>query len=296
MLQSIKNKLQTYLDVIIPQQIDNNVQFSERIKNRHKIFWKALYAERVRNKTMLATDSMRKWKNVKNWQRKLSNKFNSREFAKKHGCKVAELYWKGRNCNSIDFDNLPDQYVIRPTMGHSLGLVFLINNSTNLMDGKRYSKEDIRQVLAKALYENEKLEFLIEEFLKTEDGMYQIPADYKFYMFNGQIASIQVINRLNSSEASNSWYDENWNPMMNLTSNYSRGTVQKSPECLTEMIEYARKLSKAYEIFVRIDFYATDKGAVFGEFTPTPAFGKGFTPAGDKLLADYWDRFCKGKV
>jgi hypothetical protein len=58
--------------------------------------------------------------------------------------------------------------------------------------------------------------------------------------------------------------------MLSLTSNYPLGEVQRPPKCLSEMIEYARRLSKAYEIFCRIDFYATDKGAVFGEFTPTP--------------------------
>jgi hypothetical protein len=45
------------------------------------------------------------------------------------------------------------------------------------------------------------------------------------------------------------------------------------------MTEAAVRFSKAYEIFCRVDFYATDKGAVFGEFTPIPAVGKGFTPA-----------------
>lgn len=296
MLQSVKNKLQTYLDVIIPEPIDHDVEFSGRVKNRHKIFWNVPNAERIRNTIMSASDPMEKWKNVKNWQRKLSNKYNSREFAKKHNCKVAELYWKGRDINTINFDNLPGWYVVRPTIGHSLGSVFLMNNSINLMDGERYSKENIKEALAKVIDENKKLEFLIEEFLKTEEGLYKIPNDYKFYMFNGHIASIQVITRLNSSKAYNSWYDENWNQTINLTSNYPLGEAKQPPKCLPEMIEYARRLSKAYEIFVRIDFYATDKGAVFGEFTPTPALGKGFTPVGDKLLADYWDRFCKGKI
>ncbi|MEJ7682262.1 MAG: hypothetical protein WKG06_31315 [Segetibacter sp.] len=73
---------------------------------------------------MNANDTMEKWKDVKNWQRKLSNKYNSREFARKHSCRVPELYWKGNNYTAIDFDNLPEHYVIRPTKGHSLKLVF----------------------------------------------------------------------------------------------------------------------------------------------------------------------------
>lgn len=105
----------------------------------------------------------------------------------------------------------------------------------------------------------------------------------KFYMFNGPIAGIQVINRLSASKGLNSWYDENWNQMISITSNYKQGKVQPAPKCLSQMIEYAKKLSKVYKIFARIDFYATDKGAVFGEFTPTPAMRNGFTPEGDIL-------------
>ena len=38
------------------------------------------------------------------------------------------------------------------------------------MDGKTCSKEDIKEILATALNQNIKLEFLIEEFLRTEGG------------------------------------------------------------------------------------------------------------------------------
>lgn len=115
-------------------------------------------------------------------------------------------------------------------------------------------------------------------------------------MFNGEIGCIQVINRLNCSEGFTTWYDENWNLLPNLTVNYPDGEEQRAPQCLTQMIEAAKKLSKTYSIFCRIDFYATDKGAVFGEFTPTPALGKGFTKDGDKLLAGYWAKYCKGMI
>lgn len=296
MLSSIIRTLKSYIGILILSALKKDRKFSERIKKRHKLFWQEPNTEEVRNTIMDANDPINKWKDVKNWQRKLSNKSNSREFAVKLNCRVAALYWKGRNYNTINFDNIPAHYVIRPTIGHSSGLVFLMNSSINLMDGKTYPQEDIKKVMAKALSENENLEFLIEEFVRTEDGIYKIPDDYKFYMFNGQIAAIQVINRSNSAKGSNSWYDENWNETISITSNYKQGKIQQAPKCLPEMIEYAKKLSREYGIFSRIDFYATDKGAVFGEFTPTPALGKGFTPEGDKLLSEYWDKYCKGLI
>lgn len=276
--------------------VKNEGDFCKRIKKRHKIFWKPANAEIVRNTIMDASDTIEEWKDVKNWQRKLSNKYNAREFAKKHFCKVPDLYWKGRDYNNISFDDLPEKYVIRPTNGHSLHSVFLFNNSVNYMDGKTYLKEDIKDILGKALENNASLEFLIEEFIRTEDGKVEIPDDFKFYMFNGKIGCIQVINRLNSSKGFTSWYDENWNFMANLTVNYPDGKEQPAPQCLPAMAEAAKRLSKAYKIFCRIDFYATDKGAVFGEFTPTPGLGIGFTSDGDKLLTECWDKYCKGMI
>lgn len=62
------------------------------------------------------------------------------------------------------------------------------------------------------------------------------------------------------------------------------------------MVQLAKQLSKTYQLFVRVDFYATDKGAVFGEFSLTPHLGKNFTPYGEKLLTSYRDKYCNGMV
>ncbi len=295
MLESVTRKFLTIASMLAGKNIISG-EFKKRIKNRHKTFWQAPEAERVRNTIMVASDPIEKWKNVKNWQRKLSNKYNSREFAKKHNCKVADLYWKGRDINTLQFDNLPEHYVIRPTIGHSSASVFLMNDSVNLMNGITYSKEDIKEALIKALNENESLEFLFEEFLRTESGVYKIPDDYKFYMFNGEVASVQVINRLGPSKGFTTCYNENWQVMENVNTYYPKGEHQQPPECFQEMLQKVKELSKAYEIFVRIDFYATDKGAVFGEFTPTPFSGSYFTPKAEKFFSTYWDRFCNGMV
>lgn len=269
---------------------------SARIKARHRLFWDSPDVESVKDAIMNASDPIEYWKDCINWQRKLSNKYNAREFAKMHGCRVAELYWKGREVDAIDFDSLPREFVIRPTFGHSCNMVFLMKNGVNLLDKRAYSQEDLVVFLKKALRENKRLEFLIEEFVRTEQGECAIPNDFKFLMFNGEIASIVVINRLGAKEGYQDFYDENWNKMDPLTVIYPSEGYREPPACLNEMIAAARKLSKAYGIFVRVDFYATDKGAVFGEFTPTPSRGHGFTPYGEELLTYYWDTYCNGLV
>ncbi|MFD2513093.1 ATP-grasp fold amidoligase family protein [Pontibacter locisalis] len=293
LLNTSKSKLRNIVQVL---NGNGNGEFYRRMKRRHRTFWEAPDAETIRNAPMDASDPMEKWRTSENWQRKLSNKYNSREFAKKHGCQVPQLYWKGRETEEIPFDRLPQQYVIRPTVGHSANLVFLMDHSVNLMDKRSYTREEITETLGKALAQNPYLEFLIEEFVRSEKGEYTIPDDYKVYTFGGEVACIQVINRLGRKEGLTSFYSESWDLLENMNTLYPETTYQQPPECLQEIIARAKELGRSYGIFVRIDFYATDKGAVFGEFTPTPGMGKGFSPYADRLFIGYWDRLCKGTV
>nr|WP_262914525.1 ATP-grasp fold amidoligase family protein [Pontibacter vulgaris] len=270
--------------------------FAERIRNRNNEFWGIPEGKSIKAIPMNAHDPLPKWQDVKYWQRKLSNKYNARLFAQMHGCKVADLYWRGKDLNQVNFDDLPDQYVIRPTIGYGCDMVYLMDNHVNHMDNCTYTSGQIRDNLMDALQQNPNQEFLIEEFLRTEQGEYKIPVDYKIHTFNGEIAFIHLIKRLSPSKGYSTFYDVNWNQLGHLQDCYPAGTYQQAPECLNEMLEQARTLSKAYEIFVRIDFYATDKGAVFGEFTPTPAMGKNYKPEGVKILLNFWDTYCKEMV
>lgn len=296
MLQLLKKGVRSTLHAFTGEPKPQIGEFAKRIKHRHSTFWKSADAELIRNSYIDKNDSLEQLQSVKYWQRKLSNKYNARLFAEMHGCRVPALYWKGRNIDDLDFKKLPQQYVIRPTIGHSCNMVFLMNNTFNLMNKNFYSVEEIKEQLYQALSENPHQEFLFEEFVKSESGEYKIPNDYKISLFNGELAVIDVINRMSPKSGLSSCYDEHWNRVDTLSAYYNEASTQEPPLCLAEMIGFAKKLSKAYQIFVRIDFYATDKGAVFGEFTPTPGKGEGFRLDADKKLLKYWDRYCPGMI
>lgn len=291
-LSQMVNTLLSSLRHVLKQQDE----FRARIKHRHQTFWTPENAELVRNTPAYAGDSLEKWQDVPLWQRKLSNKYNARQFAVAMGCKVADLYWKGRNPEEIDFDSLPEQFVIRPTIGHSSGNVFVMDKGLNYFDNKSYTAGQIRMALGQAISTSPNLEFLIEEFLQENAGEYKILNDYKFFCFNGEIASCQLINRLGPKAGFGSFYDEYWRPMEAVHPGYTLIPPQPRPNCLEEMVEHVKTLSKAYQIFCRIDFYATTKGAVFGEFTPTPGMGAGYSKFGQRLLLSYWDKYCTGLV
>lgn len=295
-VQDAKNELRDRIDAFNGKPVMGHGQFSKRLKQRHSTFWQSPDAQLVRNTIMHASDPIEKWRDVAYWQRKLSNKKNAREFAKKHGCKVPVLYWWGRDINEIDFNNLPDQFVLKPTIGHSSKHVYVMNKGVNLLDNYFYSGKELSKIMAAELEQNPYLEFLIEEFVRTEEGDYKIPVNYKLHAFNGVIAGINVINRAGPKEGFMRAYDENWNSIKDISNDFPKAPYQYPPACFNEMIGHAKKLSRAYEIYVRLDFFATDKGAIFGEFTPTPSAGNYFTREADKMFINYWDKNCKGMI
>jgi hypothetical protein len=295
-IQDAKSELEDRIDVLKGKPPKGHGEFSKRIQRRHSTFWNSPNSETVRNTPMKASDPIEIWRDVPNWQRKLSNKQNAREFAKKYGCRVPELYWKGRDVHKINFKNLPPQYVLKPTIGHSSKNVFLIESGFNLMDRVFYTSKELIEIMAKAIHQNPYVEFIIEEFVRNEAGHYVIPINYKFHTFNGVIAGINVINMTGPTDGFGRAYDEHWNLIADIGNDFQKCPYQNPPGCLDEMITHVKRLSEAYEIYVRIDFYATDKGAVFGEFSPTPSLGKYFTKKADKQFIKYWDKYCKGSI
>lgn len=273
-----------------------NEPFTKRIKRRHKTFWTPPDAEEFRNTPLQKFGSLANLKQQPNWQRALSNKANAMHFAAMHGCKTPLMYWRGRDVSSINFSTLPPQFVIKPTIGHSCNNVFLMDNGYNHMDQKHYTHDELTENMKQIINSNPLNEILIQEFLTSESGDYSIPTDYKVHTFNGEIARIEVIYRTGPGKGTVNVFDTNWEPKENIGKKYVNGIDKGSPKCLPQIINQAKTLSRAYQIYVRIDFYATAKGAVFGEFTPTPGIGIGFTNKADRLFTFYWDEYCEGMI
>ncbi|MBL4678752.1 MAG: hypothetical protein JKY70_21550 [Mucilaginibacter sp.] len=213
-----------------------------------------------------------------------------------HNCQVADLYWRGRDIDSIDFSKLPENYVIRPTIGHSSNYVFLMKGGLNLFDKKPYSEQEIKNILKQEVYKNHHLEFLVEEFLQNENGEHTILTDYKFYCFKGKIACLYVIDRLSPKTGFGAFFDERWNRLRKIQFNYPAAQNLVKPACFEKMVSKAKLLSESYGMFVRLDFYATAKGCVFGEFTPTPSMGTNFTNYGKDLMIEYWNKYCPDSI
>jgi len=251
---------------------------SERIQDRHRRWWAE--NEDVPDKH-------------------LAEKMAGRKYAKSMGVKVPELYHQSERIESIpSFDTLPSKFVIKPSRGWSANNVFALLDGTNLLDGNDWTREEIIEhiVAQPKVNENPRTTMMVEEFLVSWDGEERIPLDYKFYMFGEKVSYIHVVERNSNTNTrlNRHWFvDENWEPIPNqimLKQSHDENPVV-IPYCSEELVWAAKLLGKNLNMFMRIDLYATKRGAVFGEFTPQPHGGRGFTEWADEWLGALW----KGK-
>lgn len=111
-----------------------------------------------------------------------------------------------------------------------------------------------------------------------------LPVDYKFYVFGGAVACVQVhLGR----EALHRWivFDPEWRRVSGATADPDPAP----PSSLGRMIQAAETLARGFD-FVRCDFYEDGGRPLFGEFTFYP--GSGLDPfdpvALDRELGARW--------
>ena len=182
--------------------------------------------------------------------------------------------------DDIDFDALPNQFVLKTTHGGgNTGVVICRDKSTfDIASAKKKLelslKTDIYRLLCEWPYKDVKKRIIGEEFLEVQ-GHQDLP-DYKFFCFNGEPKYCQVIRDRNTKETID-FYDMDWNhmPFVGLNPVAKNGTEPVAkPLHLDNMISVCKKLAKDIP-FSRIDLYVINNKEYFGEITFFPASGIG---------------------
>jgi hypothetical protein len=226
---------------------------------------------------------------------RLSGKLEGCAFMRESGFKVPEQMGLYTSIDELpDFAEFPSKFVLKPSSGYSARNVFVVSNGVNLLDGKAYHRENIIQTI-KEFYAGKNFggKFIVEELLTNWDNKEGIPLDYKFYTFGERIAFIHVIERNSGSnlKANRHWFlKDDWSQLgMRIQKSQDlQDDVPPIPDCYDELMHTVRTVGRKLNMFMRIDMYATTRGAVFGEFTPTPHGGKGYTKEADRWLGHLW--------
>lgn len=202
----------------------------------------------------------------------LADKYQVREFVKRKGGEryLNQIYGIYSNEEDINFDDLPESFVLKPT--HGSKMIFFCHDKKKI-DVEMVRKECGRW-LRKNYYSSEHEvnysdippRILCEKLLLDDTG--KVPSDYKFYCFHGIVRIISVdFDRFGNH--TRSFYNPDWTLQPYKWNFRINSTPSNRPTKLDEMLSFSETLSTGFP-FVRVDLYHVDNEIFFGELTFTP--------------------------
>lgn len=169
----------------------------------------------------------------------------------------------------IDFDNLPNQFVLKCT--HDSGSIVICKDKRTFNRQRAIAK--LNNGLAHNFYvagrewpyKNVKPRIIAEEYM--EDKETTELRDYKFFCFNGKVKLLFVAtDRQRAKEPCFDFYDTNFVHLSIKHGHPNSGKVIKQPMNFEKMKILAHKLSMDIPQ-VRVDFYEINGKVYFGELT-----------------------------
>jgi hypothetical protein len=180
----------------------------------------------------------------------------------------------------IDFESLPNQFVIKNTLSGDDTGVKIVKDKTKInKDEFLYEVNNMAQDWTSGYYSslnrnsNKKVRILIEEFLGELDEYLN---DYKFMCFNGKFKLGYVDVRTPNEAGKVYYFDTDWK-LLPINYKNRRGKeiyFPKKPKLFNKMVEISEKLAKDFPL-VRVDFYIVKDKLYLGELTFVPGGGFG---------------------
>lgn len=190
------------------------------------------------------------------------------------------------NSDDINFDTLPDKFVLK--CNHNSGLGMCICKDKNSLDINKVKKE-LRRGLKQDYYltgrewpyKNVQRKIIAEQFMKSDEGGL---TDYKVHCFNGVPKLILVCkDRFTKTGLTEDFFDVEWNHLdIKRPKQNNSSTPIAKPNELDEILKLSAKLSKNIP-FLRTDFYIIEGKVYFSELTFYPASGF------EKFEPEKWD-------
>ncbi len=227
---------------------------------------------------------------------KCSDKFALKDYVKET---IGEKYivptikhWN--EVNEIDFNELPDKFVLKVNWSSGYNIVVPDKNNLNILATKRklhsWMKPDRNSYYQYFNwgYKHMKPVVYAEKYLEQIDGQVY---DYKLFMCNGKFEYMFIATDRLDGKLTYTFFDKNLNYMPFTYGNKPNAVpAPQMPRNIEKMIELAEKLAKPFP-FVRVDFYETKEDEIFvGEMT--------FYSGGGVLPFNpvEWDKYLGSKI
>lgn len=184
-------------------------------------------------------------------------------------------YGAYENENDIDFDSLPNKFVLKSNVQSDARHIILVTDKNKLDIDKAKTilatwflkKNNLCSSYCNA-YWTVTPKIVVEKFLETKSGGIN---DYKFYCYNGKCKHFLICkDRQTKTKYIN--YDMNFNCIKPSPNSCMEDIKPDEVDELKKMIFLAEKLATPFP-FVRVDFYDLDGKLYVGELTFYPGGG-----------------------
>ena len=214
----------------------------------------------------------------------LTDKYAVRQYIKDKGLSdiLVKLYGKWDSVDDIDWNTLPNQFVMKCNNGSGDVLICKDKSKLDIEKTKHYFDKMLHRtfglVSGEPHYTLIKPCIIAEELLdsSTQPCSSSSIVDYKIWCFNGEPHSVWVCYNRNGYYANVGVYDLNWqyHPEYSVFTKHYKESTQLLPKPMSfeRMLEVARKLSSAFPI-LRVDLYEINGHVYFGELTFTSQSG-----------------------
>lgn len=206
------------------------------------------------------------------------DKYRVREYVKEKGLEntLVSLYGYYPDIEHVDFDELPDQFVIKTTNGGGGLNVAVVTDKKSFMESEDKTKLKAKPFLKNTggrewAYYGLEPGIIVEEMLVNNENPAAGVNDYKIFCFNGTVECIVVdVDRYIGHKRN--FYDAQWNDLHVTSDCEAVDREVPKPENFEEMLKIAEKLSEEFP-FVRVDLYNVSGKIYFGELTFYPWSG-----------------------
>ena len=167
----------------------------------------------------------------------------------------------------IDYNSLPDQFVIKAAHGSHMNYIVKDKSSFDWKRAKRMMKtwlhQDIYWSGREWVYKDIPKRIIIEKYLEDETEELR---DYKFFCFNGKPKYLQIDVGRNAVHYRN-YYDMSF-AFLHLRDDVpsDERIVHEKPVMFDEMKKIAADLASPFQM-ARVDFYQVNNKVYFGEIT-----------------------------
>ena len=188
--------------------------------------------------------------------------------------------------DEIDFDTLPDKFVLKCNHNSGLGMCICKDKSAlNIKNVKKRLKRGLKQDYyltgREWPYEDVPRKIIAEQFMNSDAGGL---TDYKVHCFNGAPKLILVCkDRFTSTGLTEDFFTSSWEHLDIRRPTHPNSSAEiAQPEELPEILMLAKQLSEGIP-FLRVDFYIIEHKVYFSELTFYPAAGF------EKFVPEKWD-------